>query len=68
MRRRPRVGPDEMRAALLRCRGRVARAARDLGVSEMTATRLTERYGLRGFARWLRLAGGGAATGRPPRE
>lgn len=54
-----------LRDTLLHVAGNITHAAAALEISKVHALRMTLRYGLRDFARELRTATGGKATGRP---
>lgn len=60
-----RVKEEMLRAALEITCGNITHAAATLEISKVHALRMTARYQLRDFARELRLAIGGKATGRP---
>lgn len=62
------VSSEMLREALISTSGNVTHAAKHLQISKMTAYRLTKKFDLRTFARRLRIATHGSATGKPPMQ
>jgi hypothetical protein len=59
------MDPERVRAALDVATGNITRAAGALGITKPYMMWLVEHHRLRGWARGLREAAGGKATGRP---